>query len=159
MHQNATLFSLSRKQIKAVKSLFIKSDVTAAAAAAGVHRTTIHRWMSDEDFLQALRLVEVGHLERISLELDALDTAVIRVLERGLESGSLEQQLKTVEIILNHQEKIHGLIKSSTRLNNLEMRIERLEDRFVNLLLFFSRLIKRVDSAAERLARARRGEQ
>ena len=51
------LFDLSPKKIRALEALLTASSVTDAAKMAGVDRTTLHRWLSDDSqFRAAYRL-------------------------------------------------------------------------------------------------------
>ena len=46
---------LSPKQRKAIEALLTTGEVKAAAAAAGIHRDTLHRWLKEPIFLDAVR--------------------------------------------------------------------------------------------------------
>ncbi len=52
--QNETDFALSAKQVRALPYMLSTPKVTEAAAAVGVSRTTIYRWLEDPSFAAEL---------------------------------------------------------------------------------------------------------
>src|SRR5688500_633064 len=66
MRQNATLQALSSKQSKAVEVLRTTGEVSAAAQASGVSRATLHRWLQEPAFLEAVRAAEAQKLDALS---------------------------------------------------------------------------------------------
>ncbi len=74
MQQNATLEGLSPSQTIALEALLAGKTNTAAAAAAGVDRVTVYRWLKDDFAFQAelnrgrreLREATIGNLQRLA---------------------------------------------------------------------------------------------
>jgi hypothetical protein len=54
---------LSPRQRRAIRALLVEKDITAAAVAAKVGRRSITRWLSDPEFLAALRQAEDQSLD------------------------------------------------------------------------------------------------
>ncbi len=98
MQRNATLESLSRAQATAVEALLAGKTITAAAAAAGVDRATVHRWRKDDFAFQAelnsgrreLRSAAFGNLERLAAK--AADC-----LEKALDQGDVKAALEVLK--------------------------------------------------------------
>ena len=93
--QNATL---EPAQITAVEALLAGKTVTDAAAAAGVDRATVHRWLREDYPFQAainagrreLRDATYGRLERLAVK--AADC-----LEKAIEGGDVKAALEIVK--------------------------------------------------------------
>jgi hypothetical protein len=69
----------------AVEALVTGSSVTEAAAAAGVARQTVHRWLAgDPAFVAALNAAKQEHLGRVRGELRGLATDAVAVLREFL---------------------------------------------------------------------------
>ena len=85
MSQNATdqtARPLSKAQLSALEALLTGSTVTDAAVAAGVARTTVHRWLKDDWVFQA-------ELNRERREIrDAIRSQLLRAAESAVRSVS-----------------------------------------------------------------------
>ena len=101
--------TLSEKQIIAIQALMRSRSYTEAAAAAGIGRTTLYRWLQNDLFKAELSKQKNELIERSSRKLaGALDQAVnvlIDLLEakqpniRRLAAGNLiDYCLKTADI-------------------------------------------------------------
>src|SRR5688572_243098 len=84
MQQNATLRSLSPKQLKAVESLLATGEVSAAAKEIGVNRATLYRWMSEPAFLDAVREAESRALDDLSRLLVRLGRTAVATLAKAM---------------------------------------------------------------------------
>ena len=91
MTQNETSTALSPRQDKAILALLTTPTVDQAARTAGVGRTTVHRWLNDEDFRDELRR------RRTAIADAALDTFKVYVL-RSVDtlSGLLDSENEKV---------------------------------------------------------------
>jgi hypothetical protein len=58
----SALSALTARQAKVALALAHGATITAAAAAAGLNRVTIHRWLHAPDFAQAVRHARDAHL-------------------------------------------------------------------------------------------------
>jgi hypothetical protein len=84
MRHNATLSALSPKQRKAVEALLTTGEVAAAAQAAGVSRATLHRWLADPTFVQAVRDAEARALDDLSRLLVRLGRTAVATLAKAM---------------------------------------------------------------------------
>jgi hypothetical protein len=66
MPHDPTRGQLTTKQRKAIAALLATGEVKAAAAEAGVHRDTLHRWLKEPTFLTAVRAAETDALDELS---------------------------------------------------------------------------------------------
>ena len=84
--KKATKHRLSAAEMTAIQHLLSGSSVTAAAEAAGVDRTTLHRWMRHKvHFREALD----QNREDLQATFDARLTALVDVAIDGLKGGVL----------------------------------------------------------------------
>jgi AcrR family transcriptional regulator len=88
MEQNETECELRPDQIVALTHLLAGATIAATAEAAGVGRTTIHRWFRDDFAFQA----EFNRRRRVLVEacearLVALAEKALAVVEEALDSG------------------------------------------------------------------------
>ena len=98
MQHNATLESLSPAQITAVEALLAGKTITAAAAAAGVDRVTVHRWLKDDFAFQAelnrgrreMRNATCGNLERLAAK-------AAECLEKAIDQGDVKAALEVLK--------------------------------------------------------------
>jgi len=101
--------SLSARQKKLLIELIHTPDVTAAAAAAGVARSTVYRWMENPEFteqLSKLRDESMRHaLESIKSQTQRAATELIRLLDTP------DERLRRMlcNDILNHAAKARKL--------------------------------------------------
>jgi AcrR family transcriptional regulator len=73
VQQNSSLSTLSPVQAQVIQALAKGSTVTAAANAAGVHRTTIHHWLrTQKEFASALEQAREEYVEQLRDELQEL---------------------------------------------------------------------------------------
>lgn len=84
MSENVTQKPLTTKQMAAVTALLTKGDAAKAAAAAGVSRQTLYRWMRDPAFAEALRAAERDALRGLSKRLAGLGDLAADALRDAL---------------------------------------------------------------------------
>ena len=84
MPHDPTPGELSPKQRKAVAALLGTGEVKAAAAEAGVHRDTLHRWLKEPAFLQAVRQAEAQALDELSRLLVRLGRTAAATLAKAM---------------------------------------------------------------------------
>lgn len=106
MQRSAKDSKLSSKQISVINTLIAGSSITDAAKAAGVDRSTVHRWLnSDSQFVaehnqQRSELVQAQQEKLRSLSEKAL-TLVEELLDNNEASGSL--RLRAALAVLDRQ--------------------------------------------------------
>lgn len=91
--QKTTVSGLSQAQERALESLLTGSTVTAAAKAAKVDRTTVHRWQRDERFNEELRDRRVELQSLVRERLAGMATKAANVLESALDSGDAKSAI------------------------------------------------------------------
>jgi hypothetical protein len=84
MSQNLTPPALSPKQHRAVEALLTTGEISAAAKEVGVTRETLHRWMKQPAFLDAVREVESRTLDDLSRLLVRLGRTAIATLAKAM---------------------------------------------------------------------------
>ncbi|MBA2446911.1 MAG: hypothetical protein H0V51_02675 [Chloroflexi bacterium] len=79
---------LTHEQQAALEALLLGQTVTAAAGIAGVARTTLHRWLRDDDTFAAAYNAHRAELrDAASARLLGLADKALAALERGLDDG------------------------------------------------------------------------
>jgi hypothetical protein len=91
--RNPTVSGLSQSQELAIDSLLSGSTITAAATAAGVDRTTVHRWLADEGFRDEYEYRRVELQSAVRDRLMALTDKAVDVLEKSLDDGDAKSAL------------------------------------------------------------------
>ncbi|MBM3187536.1 MAG: hypothetical protein FJZ90_02315 [Chloroflexi bacterium] len=106
-----------------MESLLTTGDVTEAAAAAGVVRQTVHRWLDQDAFKAALREGEAAKLEALSRSLVRLGDKATQALEGTLDDVAAPAGVKvrTADIVLARLLQLKELV-------NLEQRVAALEE-------------------------------
>jgi hypothetical protein len=84
MRQNATLRALTPKQAKAVEALMANGEVAAAAKEVGVSRSTLHRWLGEPAFMEAVRAAESRALDDLSRLLVRLGRTALATLAKAM---------------------------------------------------------------------------
>jgi transposase-like protein len=84
MPRNLTHPDLSAKQRRAVQALLTTGEVTAAAKEAGVSRETLHRWLRQPAFADAVREAEARALDDLSRLLVRLGRTAAATLAKAM---------------------------------------------------------------------------
>jgi hypothetical protein len=79
-----TISGLAPAQQQIVQALAQGSTITAAAAAIGVHRATIYRWLSDDHFQQAVRAAHADYVLALRDQLKELSSLALSALYKLL---------------------------------------------------------------------------
>ncbi len=133
MPQNLTPATLSAKQRKAVDALLATGEVLAASREAGISRETLHRWLRQPMFLQAVRSAEAAAVDELSRLLVRLGRTAAATLAKAMSDpavpwatrvraadaslGRLLQlrELATLEARVTELERMSGLAEESSR--------------------------------------------
>ncbi len=84
MPHNPTPGALTGKRRKAVEALLSTGEVSAAARESGIHRDTLHRWLKEPAFLQAVREAEAAALDELSRLLVRLGRTAAATLAKAM---------------------------------------------------------------------------
>jgi len=127
MVENATLGKLTPRQRRAVESLLATGDVTEAAAAAGVVRQTVHRWLDQDAFKAALREGEAAKLEALSRSLVRLGNKAAGALEAALDDQTAQPgaKVRAADVVLARLLQLKELTDLEERLTYLEEEMQR----------------------------------
>lgn len=122
MPQNLTRGRLSGKQQKAAAALLSTEEVKAAALEAGVSRETLHRWLRQPVFLEAVRAAEAEALDELSRLLVRLGrTAVATVAKAMADPGTPPAtKVRAADVALGRLLQLRELAQLEARVQALE---------------------------------------
>jgi len=87
--------SLTPMQLEILQALASGQTVTAAAAAAGIHRTTVHRWCRTvPEFRHTLESIRQSRIDAIHEQLDTLAIPSLALLNAFLNDVSASPSLR-----------------------------------------------------------------
>jgi len=114
---------LTAKQRKAVEALLTTGEVSAAAREAGIHRDTLHRWLKQPLFAQAVRQAEARALDDLSRLLVRLGRTAVATLAKAMSDPATpaSSRVRAADAAL-------GRLLQLRELATLEARITALED-------------------------------
>ncbi len=91
----APISTLPPAQAQVVAALAKGQTITAAAAEAGIHRTTIHHWLRTEpDFKTAVETAQREHISSLNDEMRALSALALAALRSLLEDPSTPPSIR-----------------------------------------------------------------
>ena len=115
---------LTINQVRAISALLEYPKIQDAAAAIGVNRKTITRWLEQEDFRAALHQAEGLAVDEASRKLLVLSNAAIAalydVLKRPEQRGAANKRLAAVAM-LDQMQRLRERHTTEERLAALEM--------------------------------------
>jgi len=114
--------SLTARKKRAILALVEHGAVSKAAEACGCARSTLYKWMQEEEFNKALRQASNSQLLEASRRLDALLLRAIDKLEKLLDSNSEHQARLAAESIISHGARLRELTELERRVSALEER-------------------------------------
>ena len=125
MRPDATPGQLTTRQGKAVAALLTSGDVPSAAAAVGVDKATLYRWMRQPAFLEAVRTAEAGALDELSRSLVRLGRTAAGTLEvaMGDSTAPWPTRVRAADAVLGRLLQLRELATLAT----LEARVAELE--------------------------------
>lgn len=122
MSVNDTANELTPGQKRAISELLVSGNVSKAAEVAGVGRVTVHRWMKQAAFRDALRQSEQDALDALQRRLVTLGSGAADALQDGLSSPDLRIRLRAADTVLDRLLALRQLIDFDARLAVLESR-------------------------------------
>lgn len=122
MQHNPTLQELTGKQKRAVEALLATGEVAAAAKDAGVHRDTLHRWLKQPLFVQAVRETEARALDDLSRLLVRLSRTAAATLAKAMNDPAVPAatRVRSADIVLGRLLQLRELATLETRVMELE---------------------------------------
>ncbi len=122
MSRKVTDSGLSSKQRRAVEALLTSGDVVAAAQAVGVARETLHRWLNQPLFLEAVRAAEAQALDDLSRILVRLGQTAAGTLAKAMSDATVPWATK-----VRSADATLGRLLQLRELATLEARVTELE--------------------------------
>ena len=122
MPHNPTPGELTPKQRRAVETLLATGEVKAAAAEAGVHRDTLHRWLKEPAFLAAVRGAEAAALDELSRLLVRLGRTAAATLAKAMSdpAAPYPTRVRAADAALGRLLQLRELAQLEARVQALE---------------------------------------
>lgn len=120
MSANDTPAELSPAQRRAIAELLESGNVSKAADVAGVSRVTVHRWMKQPAFRDALRAAEQDALDALQRRMLKLGDGAADALQDGLDASDLRIRLRAADTVLDRLLALRTLVDFDARLTALE---------------------------------------
>ena len=122
MPLDPTLTPLSPKQRKAVAALLTTGEVKAAATEAGIHRDTLHRWLKEPVFLDAVRQAEAAALDDLSRVLVGLGRTAVTTLHEAMSEldTPVATKVRAADVTLSRLLQLRELAQLEARVQALE---------------------------------------
>ena len=122
MIQNGTneTTTLTERQFNALPFLAAGRTATEGAELADIGRTTLYRWMEDDDFRRELERCRSEAAELAHTELKGLMLKATLVLGEAMDDSNPLIRLKAAQIALNTHLKANELNEIEKRLNLLD---------------------------------------
>ena len=111
---------LTQKQSKAIAALLESPTMADAADTAGCARSTLYKWLQEDDFLSALRVAQVQALTAVNARYAALLQKSLDALAEELGSENPRVRLRAAAIILQNACRIREGIELEERISKLE---------------------------------------
>ena len=113
------------KQHLALGALLTEADVSKAADAAAVSRTTIYRWLKDPVFQNALSAAESEALAALSRKLVVLGGQAVFVLDDAMRDANtpVSSRIRAADIVLSRLLQLRELVQLDARVAEIEMRM------------------------------------
>jgi hypothetical protein len=122
MPHDPTPHQLSSKQRKAVAALLTTGEVKAAAAEAGIHRDTLHRWLKEPVFLDAVRQAEAVALDELSRLLVGLGRTAVATIATAMRDPvtPAATKVRAADVALGRLLQLRELAQLEARVQALE---------------------------------------
>jgi hypothetical protein len=122
MPLDPTLQQLSPKQRKAVEALLTTGEVKAAAVEAGIHLDTLHRWLKEPVFLDAVRQAEAAALDELSRSLVGLGRTAVATIANAMSDPvtPVATRVRAADVALGRLLQLRELAQLEARVQALE---------------------------------------
>ncbi len=92
---------LSQRKLSALPHLLKPGSLTSKAKIIGVNRTTLYRWLEDDDFRFALQLLREATLHVAQSEIQAMTYEAAAILYRTLHSDDPNLSYRAAKTVLD----------------------------------------------------------
>jgi transposase-like protein len=121
MPEISTEKKLTPQRRRAIEALLTNGNVSQAADDAGVHRSTLYKWMADHEFRSALHDAEAEAVRNLSRTLAGLAAGAAAAFRDGLhESQDIKIRLRAAEAVASNLLRLRELVAFEERLSALE---------------------------------------
>ncbi len=122
MRQNATLRGLTPKQRKAVEALLSTGEVASAAQQLGLSRATLHRWLGEPAFVEAVRAAEAQAIDDLSRMLVRLGRTAAGTLAKAMSDAAtpVATRVRAADATLGRLLQLRELATLEARVAELE---------------------------------------
>jgi transposase-like protein len=122
MRHDPTLQQLTARQRRAVEALLTNGEVSAAAREVGIHRDTLHRWLKQPGFQQAVRQAEAQTLDNLSRLLVQLGRTAVATLATAMRDPTVPaaSRVRAADAALSRLLQLRELATLEARLTALE---------------------------------------
>jgi hypothetical protein len=122
MPHNPTPGEITGKRRRAVEALLSTGEVSAAAREAGIHRDTLHRWLKEPAFLQAVREAEAAALDELSRLLVRLGRTAAATLAKAMSDPAVpwSTRVRAADASLGRLLQLRELATLEARVTELE---------------------------------------
>ncbi len=122
MPHNPTPREITGKRRRAVEALLSTGEVSAAAREAGIHRDTLHRWLKEPVFLQAVREAEAAALDELSRLLVRLGRTAAATLAKAMSDPAVPwaTRVRAADASLSRLLQLRELAVLDARVTELE---------------------------------------
>ena len=96
---------LSARQVSALPHLLKCGSITDQARAAGIGRSTLYRWLEDENFRVALQTLREETLHVAESEIQAMAFEAAAVLYEALHSNDKRLKFRAARTVLQHAQQ------------------------------------------------------
>ncbi len=123
MEQNGTHFAenLTQRQLTALPHLLRPGSLSVQARHAGVGRTTLYRWLQDENFRECLEWLRKETMRFTQAQLQAMSYKAAAVLDDALDDHDTRIRLQAARLVLD---QAHNAQRDQT----LHSKVENLID-------------------------------
>lgn len=97
-------------QNKALRALLEGGDIEDAAQAANRTRRTVHRWLNDPDFREALAQAEAGAIQDLTRKLAGMGDKALEALKDALDDDEIAVKLRGADVHLKHLVRLRELL-------------------------------------------------
>jgi transposase-like protein len=122
MPQNLTHGRLTGRQQNAVAALLATGEVSAAAREVGVSRETLHRWLRQPHFLEAVRAAEAEALDELSRLLVRLGRTAVATIAKAMSDPGTPPatRVRAADAALGRLLQLRELAQLEARVQSLE---------------------------------------
>lgn len=122
-------------QSRALKALVVGGTVEDAALAAKRTRRTVHRWLNEADFQEALAQAEAEAIQDLTRKLASMGDKALDALEQALANDEIAIKLRGADVHLKHLVKLRELLVGTRSKIDVDMGLDESTKQFLGKLV------------------------